>query len=322
MIRRRALVATLGGTAAAWPLAGRAQQPKMPTIGILVVGSFGSEAFWRLFQEDLRKLGYVEGRTVRLEYRSDQGEASRLPGLAAELVRLKVDVIVTWLTQAAIAARQATREIPVVMAYVGDPIAAGLVQSLSRPGGNLTGMTGGGGGTAGKNVQFIRDMLPSARRLTALVNASDPFSETFLAGIQQAGAALAMTIDAAMVRNPAELDAAFVALEKDRPDAMVVQPSMVDRRVVQLTLKHRIPTMANAPGFTEEGGLMSYTPDLTEMYRRAALVVDKVLKGAKPADIPVEQAAKFQLAINLKTARALGLAVPPALLAQADEVIE
>lgn len=319
MKRRDLLAASI---VAAWPLAARAQPAKIPVIGVLIVGALGSDVFWRLFREDMRKLGYVDGLSARFEFRSDEGDARRLPELAAGLVALKVDLIVTWYTQAAIAAHRATTTIPIVMAYTGDPVASGLVQSLARPGGNVTGMTGGGGGLAGKSIQFIRDVLPSSSRVTALVNAADPFSKVYLEGVKAAGAAMSVTIDAVMIRAPGELDAAFLALEKDRPDPMVAQPSLVDRRLAQLALKHRIPAMANAHGFAEEGGLMSYTAGAAEMYRRAATMADRVLKGAKPADIPVEQATKFDLVINARTARALGLAMPLPLLVQADEVIE
>jgi putative ABC transport system substrate-binding protein len=326
-MRRREFItlvsgAALGGTAAAWPLAAHGQQSKVPTIGVLVVGAPGSETFWRLFREGLRELGYVEGRTIRFEFRSDQGQPGRLQELAAELVRLKVDVIVTWFTPAATAAKQATREIPIVMGLVGDPVATGLVESLSRPGGNVTGIAGAGTDLAGKAVQFAREMLPSAHRVTALVNAPDPFSKPFLDQIRLAGTATGTTIDAVMIRNPEELDAAFLALEKGRPDPMIVQPSLPIRRTAQLALKHRIPTVGNIRGFVDEGGLMSYSFSEADTYRRAAAIVDKVLKGAKPADIPVERPTKFELVINLKTAKALGIAVPPALLARADEVIE
>ena len=253
-MRRRDLLALLGGAAGAWPLAGAAQQPKMPTIGVLVVGSPGSQQFWQLFREDLRALGYVEGQSVRFEFRSDEGQASRLPDLAAELVRLKVDLIVTWFTPAALAAKQATSEIPIVMALAGNPVETGLVESLARPGGNVTGMAGVGAELAGKCVELIRDMLPSARRVAALANAPDPFSKPFLEQIQLGGAATGTTIDAIMIHNAEELEAAFPAMEKERPDAVIVQPSLPTKRVAELALKYRIPAVSFVRGSSRKAG--------------------------------------------------------------------
>jgi ABC-type uncharacterized transport system substrate-binding protein len=224
-MRRREFI-TLLGSAAAWPLAAHAQQPKVPTIGVLVVGSPGSEQFWQSFREGVRGLGYVEGQNIRFEFRSDEGQASRLPELAAELVRLKVDIIVTWFTPAARAAKQATREIPVVIALAGNPVETGLVESLTRPGGNVTGMSSVGAELAGKSVELIRELLPSARRVAALVNAPDPFSRPFLEQIRLGGKATGVTIDAIMIHGAEELEAAFPAMEQKRPDAIVVQASL------------------------------------------------------------------------------------------------
>ena len=321
-MRRRNLLALLGGAAGTWPFAGAAQQPKVPTIGVLVVGSPGSQQFWRLFREAMRELGYVEGQSVRFEFRSDEGQASRLPELAAELVRLKVDIIVAWFTPAVRAAKQATREIPVVMARAGNPVETGLVESLARPGGNVTGIAGVGAELASKCVELIRDLMPSARRIAALVNAPDPFSKPFLEQIRLAGAATGTVIDAIMIHSAAELEAAFPALEKERPDAVIVQPSLPTKRVAELALRYRIPAVSFVRAIVDEGGLMSYGTADAMVYRRAAAFVDKILKGAKPADLPVEQPTRFELVINLKTAKAIGLTIPPALLARADEVIE
>jgi len=321
-MKRRNLLAIIAGAAALRPLAARAQQPKMPTIGVLVVSSAGAERFWRLFQEDLRDRGYVEGKSVRFEFRSDPGQGDRLPELAAELVRLKVDLIVTWFTPAALAAKQATRDIPIVMALAGDPVATGLVESLARPGGNVTGMAAVGAALAGKCVELIRDLLPSAQRVAVLVNAPDPFSKPFLEQIRLSSAAIGTAIEPIMIHSAEELDAAFSAMEKDRPDAVIVQPSLPVKRSAELALKYRLPAVSFVRAIVDEGGLMSYGVDEADAYRRAAIIVDKVLKGAKPADLPVEQPTKFELVINLKTAKALGLTVPQLLLARADEVIE
>jgi putative ABC transport system substrate-binding protein len=321
-MRRRDLLALLGGMAAIWPFPGAAQQPKMPTIGVLVVGSPGSDQFWQLFRQSMRELGYVEGQNLRYEFRSDEGQASRLPDLAAELVRLKVDLIVTWFTPAALAAKRATSDIPIVMALVGNPIETGLVASLARPGGNVTGISNMGSEMAGKCVELTREMLPSAHRLAALVNAPDPFSKPFLERVRLGGEATGMTIDPILLRDPEELDAAFTAMGKEPPDAVIVQPSLPTKRVVELALKYRIPAVSFVRAIVEEGGLMTFGVVEPDVYRRVAIFVDKILKGAKPADLPVEQPTRFELVINLKTAKALGLTVPPALLARADEVIE
>jgi putative ABC transport system substrate-binding protein len=320
-IKRRDLLTLLGGAAGFWPLAGAAQQPKMPTIGVLVVGAPGSQEFWRALQEDLRALGYVEGRSVRFEFRSDEGQASRLPELAAELVHLKVDLIVASPTPAALAAKQATTEIPIVIS-AGDPVATGLVQSLARPGGNVTGFGGVAAELAGKCVELIRDMMPSARRVAALANAPDPFSKPYLEQIGLAGAATGTTIDPIMIHNAEELEAAFPAMEKNRTDAVIVQPSLPTKRAIELALKYRIPAVAINRAVVENGGLMGYWSADAEAYARVAAFVDKILKGAKPADLPVERATRFKLVINMKTAKALGLTIPPAFLARADEVIE
>ncbi len=319
-MKRRDVLALLGGAAGAWPFVGAAQQPKMPTIGVLVVGSPGSEKFWRLFREDLRKLGYVEGQTVRFEFRSDQ--VSRLPELAAELVQLKPDIIVTWFTPAGLAAKQATRDIPIVMAVAGNPVENGLVQSLARPGGNVTGIASVGSETAAKCVELVREMLPSARRIAVLATAPDPFSKLMLEQIRLAGAASGTAIEPILIHSTEELDAAFTVMEKQRPDAVIVQPSLPTKRAAELALSHRIPAVSFICGFVDVGGLMSHAFAEADAYRRAAAFVDKILKGAKPADLPVEQPTRFELVINMKTANALGVTIPPAFLARADEVIE
>jgi ABC-type uncharacterized transport system substrate-binding protein len=321
-MRRREFIAALG-SAAAWPVVARAQQRKMPTIGVLVVGgSSGSEQFWRLFRDVMRELGYVEGQSIRYEFRSDQGQVSRLPELAAELVRLNVDLIVTWFTPAAQAAKRATREIPIVMALAGNPVETGLIESLDRPGGNITGMAGVTAELAGKSVELLREMLPAARRVVALANAPDPFSKPFVEQIRHGGIATGTTIDAKMIRGAEELEAAFREMEKTPPDAIIVQPSLPSKHTAELAVRYRIPAVSLLRGFVEEGGLMSYAAAEADMYRRAAAYVDKILKGAKPADLPVEQPTKFELIVNMKTANALSLTVPAAFLARADEVIE
>jgi putative tryptophan/tyrosine transport system substrate-binding protein len=294
----------------------------VPTIGALVIGNIDPEQFWREFRQGLRDLGYVEGQNIRFEFRSAEGHLDRLPELAAELVHLKVDIIVTWFTPTALAAKQATHEIPIVMAETGDPIGTGLVASLPRPGGNVTGMASVAAELAGKSVQLIRDMLPSARRVTALANATDPFSKPFLEQIKLGGEATGTTINVVGVSNTEEFESAFAGMEQDRPDAVIVQPSLPTKRAAELAVKHRVPAVSVPRWFAEEGGLMSYSAKYDELFRKAAVYVDKILKGTRPADLPVEQPTHFELVINLKTARALGLEIPPTLLGRADEVIE
>jgi putative tryptophan/tyrosine transport system substrate-binding protein len=319
----REFMSLFGAAAAVWPLAGRAQQPaKLPTVGALVIGSTDPEQFWRDFRQGLRDLGYVEGQNIRFEFRSAQGQANRVPELAAELVRLKVDVIVTWFTPPTQAAKQATHEIPIVMADTGDPIGTGLVASLPRPGGNVTGIASVTAELAGKSVQLIRDMLPSARRVTALANATDPFSKPFLEQIKLGGEATGTTINPVNIGGSEELEAAFAAMEKDRPDAVIVQPSLPSKRAAELALKQRVPAVSVPRWFAEEGGLMSYSPRYADLFHKAAVYVDKILKGAHPADLPVEQPTRFELVINMKTAKALGLAIPETFVLRADEVIE
>jgi len=320
-MKRRDFLAMVA-SAALWPLPGTAETAKVPTIGVLVVESPASQRFWRLFREDMRELDYVEGKNVRYEFRSDGGQGSRLPALAAELVGLKVELIVAWFTPAALAARQATRQIPIVMALVGNPVENGLVEGLARPGGNVTGMAALGAELAGKCVDLVRELVPSAHRIAALVNAPDPFSKPFLRQIQLNGEASGTAIEPIMIQSTAELDPAFTAMEKERPDAAIVQPSLPIKRVAELAIKSRIPAMSFIRDFADEGGLMSYGSEEADAYRKAAVYVDKILKGAKPADLPVQQPTKFELVVNLKTAKALGLTIPPLILARADEVIE
>ena len=319
---RRKFITLIGNAAAVWPLAARAQQPKAPTVGALVIGNVNPEQFWREFRQGLRDLGYVEGQNIAFAFRSAEGRLDRLPELAAELVRRNVDIIVTWFTPPTQAAKQATRDIPIVMADAGDPVATGLVASLPRPGGNVTGIAGITAELAGKSVELIRDMLPSARRVTALANTTDPFSRPFLEQIKLGGEATGTTINPVMIGNNAEFEAAFASMQQDRPDAVIVQPSLPSKRAAELALEHRVPAVSVPRWFAEQGGLMSYSARYVDLFRKAAVYVDKILKGAQPADLPVEQPTHFALVINMKTARALGIDVPESLLTRADEVIE
>src|SRR5215469_8414510 len=235
-MKRRDFVTLVGGMVITWPLAARAQQPKVPTIGALVIGNISPEEFWREFRQGLRDLGYIEGQNIRFEFRSAEGQIDRLPELAAALVRLKVDVIVTWFTPTALGAKQATHEIPIVMAETGDPVGTGLVASLPQPGGNVTGIAAVTAELAGKSIQLIRDMLPSARRVTALANATDPFSKPFLEQIQLGGEATGTAINPIRINNREEFESAFAAMERDRPDAIIVQPCLPGTPAAELAL--------------------------------------------------------------------------------------
>jgi putative tryptophan/tyrosine transport system substrate-binding protein len=325
-MKRRAFITLLGGAAAAsmlWPLPLAAQQPRLPTIGVLLTAN--PEPFWREFRAGLREHGYIEGQNIAFEFRSADGKLNLLRALADELVRLKVDIIVASQTPAVIAARQAATEIPIVMAPAGDPVATGLISSLARPGGNITGLSATVAEASGKTLELVREVLPSTRRVAVLANAPDPFSRPFVEQIEQAGRTLGIAIQTIMVRGVEELDAAFAAMDKERADAVLVQGSFPRKPVLDLALKHRLPAVGGGAGgrlFAQEGGLMSYAGNQNDQYRRAALYIDRILKGAKPADLPVEQPTRYELAINLKTANALGLTVPQTLLARADELIE
>ena len=322
-MRRRHFIAMLGSVAAGWPTIVRAQQPQMKRIGALVIGNADVPSFSKELREGLSEFGHIEGQNYVLELRSAEGQLSRLPELAAELVRLKVDVIVALFTPCALAAKQATREIPIVI-LSGDPLGTGLVESLSRPGANITGLSQMGAETLGKCVELSRDLLPSARRVAVIANAADPvFAKSFLEQAHRAGSGTGSEISpVVMVHAADELEAAFATVMKEKADALVFQPSLPTQRVVDLALAHRLPTATSIRAFAEIGGLLSYGSDGPALFRRTAAFVHKTLRGEKPGDIPVEQPTKFNLIINLKTAKAIGITVPPTLLARADEVIE
>jgi putative ABC transport system substrate-binding protein len=279
------------------------------------------EPFWSELRTGLRGHGYLEGQNIAFEFRFADGSHDRLRELAAELVRLRVDVIVAHFTPAVTAAKEATSDIPIIMAWAGDPVGTGLISSLTRPGGNITGLSGGGG-LSGKSLDLIRDVLPTVRRIAALAHAPDPFSVPFIRQVEAAGRMAGIAIQTIKVRGADDLETAFAAMIRERPDAIVAQPSLPRKPVIELALKHRLPLFAAIGLFAYEGGLISYSISQKEMYRRAAYYVDRILKGAKPADLPVEEATRFELVVNLKTAKALGLTIPPTVLARADEVIE
>ncbi len=321
-MKRRDFIMLFGGAAAPWlPMVARAQ-PKKNQLGILVLGSADSTPLINSLKEGLRQLGHVEGENVEFQIRSAGGSTARLPLLAHELVELNVALIVAFQTPAITAAKQATTGIPIIMGASGDPVRTGLVASLARPGGNVTGMSGMSGELGGKNLQLIREVVPTAGRVGVLVNVPDPFHQPFLEAIQASGRTLGIEIRPLLVTGIEQLDAAFSDIEEERLAAVIVQPTLPHRRVIELALKHRLPTIAPNADYAVGGGLMSYSADQFALAREAAGFVDKILKGRKPADLPVQLPTKFVLVINLKTAGALGLTIPPTLLARADEVIE
>jgi putative ABC transport system substrate-binding protein len=317
-VKRRAFIAALGG-AAAWPLVGRAQQPnRVRRIGLLLVSGPGPLG---PFREALGGLGYVEGKNIQIEVRSARGQDDRLPELAAELVRGHVDVIVAVQTPAAHAAMNATRDIPIVV-MAGDPIATGLISNLARPGGNLTGLSATAAEAAAKSLELIREIIPGARRAAALGNADDPFMKPFFEQIESGAPGVRLEVQQITVRSNYELNGAFATIARERADAVVIQGSLPVELTVDLALKYRLPSVSTQKSAVQAGILMSYSASFAERAHVIAGYVDQILKGAKPADLPVQQPTKYELTINLKTARALGLDVPHALLARADEVIE
>jgi putative tryptophan/tyrosine transport system substrate-binding protein len=326
-VKRRQFITLLGGAAAAWPLAARAQQHagKPPTIGLLGANTSSTASQWvAAFVQRLRELGWIEGRTVAIEYRWAEGRSERFAEIAAELVRLKVDVILTHNTPPVLAAKEATSVIPIVFASAGDPVGTGVVASLARPGGNVTGLSAGSTDVVGKRLELLREVMPGLRRLAILASDS-PYSVLDIGEVQRVARTLALEVATFEIRRIEDIAPAFETL-KGGADALYVisDPVTVSNRgrINTLALGARLPTIHSVREPVEAGGLMSYGANWSDMFRRAADYVDKVLRGAKPADIPVEQPTKFDLIINLTTAKVLGLEIPPTLLARADEVIE
>jgi putative tryptophan/tyrosine transport system substrate-binding protein len=313
----------LSGAAVAWPLSAQAQQQtRIYTIGVLTLNSPNPELLLEALREGLRDVGYVEGRNLRLQIRSAAGRPDLQLEKAAELVRLKVDLIVTFFTPSALAAKQATRDIPIVMAGAGDPVATGLVASLSRPGGNVTGQSSGGAELAGKSVELIRELIPAARRIGVLADETDPFAKPYVAQIGQAAQSARMEVEAIVTRPGQPLEAPFKTLIGKRVDGLLIQGSIARKELLDLAIEHRLPALTSTRLGPPLGALMSYGSDYVALARQSAAYIDKILKGTKPAELPVTFPTKFLLVINLKTAKALGLEIPPTLLARADEVIE
>jgi putative tryptophan/tyrosine transport system substrate-binding protein len=325
-VKRRAFITLLGG-AAAWPLAARAQQAAVPVIGALISTSPDLNAdFLRAFREGLKETGFVEGENVAIVYRWADGQIDRLPALAAELVRRPVAVLIGSGDAASLAAKAATTTIPIVFHVGRDPAMLGLVASLARPGGNLTGVNFFTGELAAKRLELLRQLAPGAVRVAALLNPANPNTETVARDVESAARAMALQMQVYEASTIGEIDAAFAALARERPDALFVTGDPVFRiRRVQLALlaaHYRVPAIYALRDYAEAGGLMSYGANLSEAHRQGGVYVGRILKGAKPTDLPVVQSSKFELVINLQPARMLGLTVPDKLLVAADEVIE
>ena len=323
-LKRRKFIALLCVAAVAWPLAARAQ--KLPTIGFLGRSMASAQSEWTAaFVQRLRELGWIEGRTVTIEYRWAEERSERAAEIAAEFVRLKVDVIVTSGTPAVMASKKATSVIPIVFATAGDPVGIGLVASLARPGGNVTGLASMMADLAGKRLELLREVVPGLSRLAIMCNVGNPFTVLELGEVQAAARTLGLEVDTLEIRRAQDIAPAFEAL-KGRANALYVCTDGLTNanriRINTLALGARLPTMHGSRDYVEAAGLMSYGPNFPDMFRRAADHVDKILRGAKPGDIPVEQPTKFDLVLNLTTARALRLTIPPGVLAIADEVIE
>ena len=327
-IGRRELLVALGGTAAAWPLAARAQQPSMPVIGFVDGGALdASAARAAAFRKGLNETGYVEGQNVTVDYHWLEGRYDSVPALMADLVRRQVAVIATPITATALAAKAATATIPIVFGAGEDPVQLGLVASLARPGGNATGINIFVQEVVAKRLRLLHDLLPKAARVAVLVNPANASSvEATLRGVQEAAPLIGLQTQILNATTIGEIDAAFVMLAQEHPDALFVAPDtfFTSRRVqfATLTARDRIPASYAVRELVAAGGLMSYGTDVADMCRQVGVYAGRILKGAKPADLPVLQLSKFEFVINLQTARALGIEVPPAALSIADEVIE
>jgi putative ABC transport system substrate-binding protein len=326
MIQRREFIAALGGTAVAWPLAARAQQPRLPVVGYLDPGAPESSAsFVTAFRKGLSETGFVEGRNVSIEYRwyNDYGRAAELAG---DLVRRRVAVIATPGATAALAAKRLTETIPIVFGTATDPVEVGLVASLNRPGGNITGFTTMNTDLGGKRLGMLRELMPRATRFAFLIDPASITADAHVKDMEAAASAIGRQLDVLTASTNREIETAFASLMQRRTDALLVAPTVpFNNRVVQLVspaAHHRVPTMYARRDFPDAGGLMSYGTSTADFYRQVGLYTGRILKGEKPADLPVQRAAKFEFVINLQTARLLGIDVPPKLLAIADEVIE
>jgi putative tryptophan/tyrosine transport system substrate-binding protein len=326
-MRRRVLFKAIGGAAALWPLASRAQEARRYRVGLLeTVSADRNAANLDRLRQGLRERGYVEGKNLQLEYRSAGGHAERFPEMARELVSLGVDLIVTRGTPAVLAAKTATSTIPIVMAALAEPLGVGLVESIARPGGNITGLSAYVTEMAGKRVELLKEVTPSMARVGFMQNMGNPASPPQWEATQVAAQALGLLAELFDVRSAQDVKKAFGQLQMQKLDALSVGIDAVTQEepalIVELAAQRRLPTAYPAREFVDVGGLLSYGSNYPDLYFRAAALIDKIFKGTKPADLPIEQPTKFELVVNLKTAKALGLAIPPSILARADEVIE
>jgi ABC-type uncharacterized transport system substrate-binding protein len=324
-MRRREFI-TLVGSAVAWPLGAHAQQ-KIPRIGFMGNSTAALETnLVDAFREGLRELGYEEGRNIAIEYRWADGNYDRFPTLAEELIAARVDAIVTAGTPAALAVKRATTTVPLVMVAVGDPIGTGLVSSLARPGGNLTGLSSIAPDLEGKRLQLLREVLPALSHVAMFVNSLNPFHVSSMKQARAAAQAMGIKLQLHDIPKSEDLDDAFAAIRKERPDALLILADRVflhnRQRMMDFTNEQRLPNVNAYKELVEVGGLMSYGPSYEDMHKRAAIYVDKILKGTKPADLPIEQPSKFTFIVNLKAAKALGVTVPSQLLGLADQLIE
>jgi putative ABC transport system substrate-binding protein len=323
-VKRREFIGLVGG-AAAWPLTASAQQArgKIVTIGILAIEPWPPIDTFRKALDDL---GYVEGKNIRFEYRYAKGRSERFPELANDLVGLNVDAILTWSTNAALAAKQATTTIPIIIGALGDPVGSGVVTNLAHPGANVTGFSSRAAELEAKRLQILKEVFPGLSRVAILVNPTNHYMPLALQSARKGAQVLHLSLAVYEVHDITTLNAAFVQLTKSRPDGLLVpgDPFLVSQRsrIAQFAIENKLPSVYTFREHVEAGGLIAYTPNYDDLFRRAANYVDKILQGTKPGEIPIEQSTKFRLLINLKTARTLGLTVPPTLLARADEVIE
>ena len=323
-MRRRAFISLLGGVAAAWPLAARAQQgERVRTIGILASQSLPPI---HRFARKLRDYGYVEGQNIRLLSRFTEGRDDRYPVMAAELAALPVDLIVTWGTPAALAAKQATSTIPVVMGAIGDPVSVGIVSNLARPDGNITGFAAQNVDLDGKRLELLKDLLPHLSRVGMLANSANPILDVSLQKLRPAAEQLRVAVDVVDIQSGPGIESALLQLDRTHPDGVLVAPDLLllaERKEIAAALaKGKLPAVYPFREYTDVGGLIIHGANLGILFERAAGYVDRILKGAKPADLPVQLATEFELIINLKTASMIGLTIPPTLIARADEVIE
>ena len=329
MISRRRVVFALGASALAAPFASFAQQRKVWRVGFLAQGRVefvDSDYMYGPFTQGMRELGYVVGKNLVIEWRSAEGRAERLPELAAELVRLKVDVLATLGTPAALAAQKATTAIPIVMITVGNPVGSGLVKSLARPGGNSTALSSMSAELAPKLLEMLRSMVPKVTRVAVLVNPANPVNTSWLKNVQAAAQKIGVQIQPVEASTPQEIANGFAAMTRQNAEALIVllEPLFQQQKnqIVELAAKQRLPSMGAYGEYVEAGGLMSYGQNIRENARHAATYVDKIFKGANPGDLPIEQPTTFEFVVNMKTAKALGIKVPQTILLQATKVIE